>query len=510
MDPPVDLVARSLDADTRETFEERVRANARFLREAIENDDLDNEDPAIGLEIECYTVHETGKLATLPVGTFEDTPVNRELGLHNIEVNTAPTVLSESGVQQQAESVTDLLAKARRGVGDDRRLVLDAMWTIPPAAGSCEYLTSAEEADGLRFAENMYPSPRYYALDNDILRDVGGDIPIDLPGVTKSVPSILIESLTTSMQPHLQVPTVESFPAYHNVGLRTLAPVLALATNSPFLPADLYDDPNPDRLLAETYHELRVPVFEQSINAGHEPGKVRFPRDIEKPTDVVDRVVADRTVAPFLQEWIDTDADEREVPYSDAFWEYDHKHGTYWRWLRAVIGGDAIDEENDERSLRIEYRPLPTQPTGEDVVGMTLLVAGLLRGLVEGEHPLSTLDWQRARDGFYNVVSHGLDAEMHWVTEDGDRTTDRSVIYDELFEYARRGLRESDVAETTIDRYLDPIEARWDERKTPSRWKIERVRDALDDGRSLEDAITAMQRSSIELSSARKPFVEWD
>ncbi|AKH97273.1 glutamate--cysteine ligase family protein [Halanaeroarchaeum sulfurireducens] len=510
METPVDLVARSVAEETRAEFEERVRANAAFLREELEDGRLDNADPTIGLELECYAVTEDGRLVGIPEGTFETTPVNRELGRHNIEVNTTPQVLGEEGVTEQAAEIADHLATARNRLEDEGlQIALDAMWTVPPAQGSWQYLEAVEEKEGLVFAENMYPSARYYALDNDILRDVGGEIDLDVPGVRRSFPTILLESLATSMQPHLQVSSVDTFPAYYNASLRTLAPVLALATNSPFLPGDLYGDADPDRLLAETFHELRVPVFEQSINAGRDPGKVRFPRDIHGAEDVIDRVVADHTVAPFFQEWVETGDDEYGDDYADEFWEFDHKHGTYWRWVRGVIGGEFVDPNNDERSLRIEYRPLPTQPSVRDVVGFQLLVVGLLRGLVAADHPVSNLGWERARADFYAVVEDGLDAEIHWVTEAGEHTTDLDVIYGELFAFARRGLREADVSGTTIDRYLDPIERRWTDRTTPSRWKIERVRDEISAGKPLTEAITSMQRAYVEHASNGEPFSEW-
>jgi len=510
MSETVELIKRSLSAEAREAFDRRVAAGAEFLRKELRTGRLDNADPTIGLELECYVVDDEGRLATLPEGCMADTPVNRELGRHNVEINTPPTVLSAAGIEHQAETLREHLAIARRVAADhDRHVVLDAMWTVPPPEGTRAYLSATEEIDDVVLAANMHASPRYHALDNDILRAGGGAVSLDLPGVSERFPTILAESLATSIQPHLQVPAAETLPAYYNAAIRTLGPILALSTNSPFLPADLYDEADANIVLEATFHELRIPVFEQSINAGRTPGKVRFPEDIAAPADVVSGVVEDETMAPFLREWAEAGPPDEDV-FGDAFWEFSHKHGTYWRWLRGVVGGDYVDTNNDERSLRIEYRPLPTQPSVPDLVALQCLVAGLLRGIVATDHPLGTLDWADARETFYAVVEDGLDAELQWVTADGTHTTDAEVVYEEVFDLARAGLEAAGVSAAVADERLRPIERRWEERAVPSQWKLDRVRAAVEDGATLAEAIETMQRAYVERAAVDRPFVAWD
>ncbi|MFC7008034.1 hypothetical protein [Halalkalicoccus salilacus] len=48
---------------------------------------------------------------------------------------------------------------------------------------------------------------------------------------------------------------------------------------------------------------------------------------------------------------------------------------------------------------------------------------------------------------------------------------------------------------------------RFEERTTPSRWKKARVRERVDDGASLPEAIRGMQREYID--RAGRPFAEW-
>ncbi|MDY6780937.1 MAG: hypothetical protein SV760_10460 [Halobacteria archaeon] len=540
-----DLVRKSLEEETQDEFDERVERQAEFLRKEIREGNLNNTNSTIGLEIEVYSVDGKRRLAQLPDDVFGISEhINKELGLHNAEINTSPTLFDAAGLESQEKQVRGAFEDAREFLrDDDLYFVFDSLWTIPPEEGSVEYLSEVSVVDegeegeeDLTFAENMRHHPRYEAIDNYYL-DLVDEVEIDVPGVRKSFPSILPESLATSIQPHLQVPKVENLPDYYNAGLRTMAPLLALSSNSPFLPPDLYEEEaleNPLETVEETYHELRIPVFEQSVNAAddYSDKKVRFPKDIDSTEDVIRKIANDTTYSPFLSEWTEDDKEDRsdtkvgseedevleleedpevedEGSYTDEFWEFDFKRGTYWRWLRAVIGGENVNEENDERSIRVEYRPLPTQPSINDIVGLQALASGLMVGLVEENHPISRLDWRKSKEDFYGVVENGIDAEIRWVTRHGDETTDKEVIFDELFEFASRGMKEQGVSEEKIAKYVEPLRKRWEERLTPSVWKKREVRNRLEEGDSFEDAVHGMQREYIEMGESNRSFADW-
>jgi len=447
-----------------------------------------------------------GRLTRLPDVVF-DGEANKELGLHNAEINTEPNTFDGAGMEVQTTAVEMHTKQARQQASKhDCELILDAMWTIPPEEGGEEYLSAHEERDGAILADNMRQAPRYVALDNEAVQHAGGSIDFSVPGYEGSFPTILFESLATSIQPHLQIPDTDAFPEYYNAAIRTLGPLLALSVNSPFLPADFYPaDTDGEWLCANTDHELRIAAFEQSVNTSEHP-KVKVPRDIDTVSDVVDRVVADDLFGPFLREWLDES--ERET-LEDEIWEFDHKRGTYWRWLRCVIGGTPVEGASDEQSLRIEYRPLPTQPHVKDMIGLQALTVGLIRGLVAADHPVTELPWQEAHRSFYAAAADGIEADLSWVTIHGERTTDREVIFDEVFRFARLGLAEQELSEAQIDEYLDPIEARYAAGETPSSWKIDRVRAGLDDGLALDEAMTDMQRAYFENCREHHTFAEW-
>lgn len=508
-----DLVTRSLTEETATQFMDRVETQAAELRESLADGAFDNEQLTVGMEMEVYAVEtetqdrrDGTRLVAIPEDVFGEHAA-KELGVHNAEINTAPDVLDTDGLRSQAETLESNFRTAREHAqahGQD--LVLDAMWTLPPAEGSESYLSATENHDGVTVATNMRTDPRYVAIDNDVLAHAGGSIPLDVPGVTCEFPTILFESLATSIQPHLQVPSIEVFPAYYNLAIRTLGPLLALSANSPFLPLDLYEDvTDPAGVVERTHHELRIAVFEQSVNVSPN-AKVRVPRDIDDTAETIDRVVEDDLYAPFLREWV-TDA-ERES-FADRHWEFDYKRGTYWRWLRSVVGGRPVSGACDERSVRIEYRPIPTQPTIRDVVGIQVLTAGLIHGLATSDHPLRELPWADAKRSFYSAAESGLETDLAWITANGDRTADSERIFEEVFTYAREGLDEAGVDPADVDEYLGPIETRWRAGMTPSTWKKERVREGVGDGLDLPAAIRRMQETYIERSRETDSFAEW-
>ncbi|MFB6207235.1 MAG: hypothetical protein ABEJ05_11990 [Haloglomus sp.] len=519
-------VRTALAEETHRRFDERVAEQAEQVAADCEAGELDNADYAVGLELEAYAVDARARLCHVPEGAPERGNFAPELGRHNLEVNTSPDVLTPAGLDRQAERLRNAVADAREAIeaagdgadgesGNARsgpvRPVLDAMWTVPPDDGTVAYLSAGERRDGVWLAANMTPYPRYHALDVDTVRRMDDGIHIDLPGVDRRFPSILVESLATSVQPHLQIPNADDLGRYLRYATRILGPALALTANSPFLPSDIYPETVDPETVLSGPHELRVPVYEDSINP---PGteKVRVPADVTDAREAVEAVVADETFAPVC-----TDPDEvpDDAPYREQYPEFAHKHGTFWRWVRPVFGGDTVANgngpaaDNDDRSVRLEFRPVPTQPTVRDCVAVQAMVVGALRGLDATDHPLLELPWGAARESFYNAVADGPGADLHWITTDGDRTDDPDVALTELLELAREGLAESGFPGPAIDRWIDPLETRQAAAITPSVWKKHRVRAGLDHGESFHEAVEAMQWEYIELSEATDSFTEW-
>jgi len=479
-------VRETLDTDLA-SFGRAVREEARTIKEAVDDGVFDNPQAIVGMEYEFYgAAEDDATLRRVPRSLLELVGFEKELGLHNAELSTSPQPLNAAGLAAQER---ELVARVGAAMDASTRsagiqLVSDGVWTIPPrgetAAG---YLTAAADRDGVVVSTNTSESARYQAMPNS---DYDPRLEVDVPGVSLSSEAVTVESLTTSVQPHYQVPAAADLPEYFRYALRVAGPLLALGANSPFLPPDLYeDDPGPEWVLDDAHRENRVHVFEGTLNPSDGDPKVRFPEDLDSTAEAVDRIVADEPVVP-----AEVDAEGR---FDDEFAHVRHKHGTYWRWVRPVFGGASRSAAN----VRVEFRPLPAQPTVRDAVAFQAAFAGLLKSMVDTRHPVRELDWETARENFYAGTRDGVDADLAWITGDGEATRNRDELYADLFEHAADGLERRGLSNDEAATYLRPLRQRADSRATPASWKVDRVRDRLRDGEGFADAVHAVQREYV-------------
>ncbi|WP_254767884.1 hypothetical protein [Salinilacihabitans rarus] len=494
-----DLAARIGDvlAVDPDEFREGAAADAEVLLEELEDGAFDNPQAIVGFEYEFYaTDAETTALRRVPRRLLELIGFEKELGLHNAEMTTSPQPLNADGLRAQEAEVKARLRTALDVTGSERmRLVSDGMWTIPPEGERArDYLTDSvertvETPDGerhVRVATNMSDSARYHAMANTDRAQAAG-MRIDAPHVTLEADTVMPESLITSIQPHYQVPHAADLPAYFTYALRIAGPLLALGANSPFFPPDCYDEAAPEAILRDGWMENRISVFETVLNhpaAG--AGKVRFPRDLETVEEAVRRIAEDDVLVP-----MPVDGGER---FDDRFPHFRRKHGTFWRWVRPVFDGATRSAAN----ARIEFRPIPAQPTVRDSIAFQAAFAGLLESLTRLEHPVRELDWERARENFYAAMREGLDADLTWITNDGEETTDRERIYEDLLAHAEGGLANRGLSDEEVATYLYPLRRRARRGVSPAAWKRAAVRRRLDEGADFEAAIYGMQRRYVE------------
>jgi gamma-glutamyl:cysteine ligase YbdK (ATP-grasp superfamily) len=500
---PVDGLKTSKELDV-DAFDERVREEASVIEESIADGTFDNDQVTVGLEYEFYAVDEgSAHVRRIPRALLHTLGFDKELGLHNAELNTNVQPCNRAGIEAIAKEVeAKLSALHARAADHGIRFVSDGMWTIGPEYDTANtYLTEATHEEGLTLGINVSNAVRYHAFGSmEGAQAIGGRV--DLPGATIEADSAEPVSLTTSIQPHYQPRRVADLPAVHGVALRLAGPLLAVAVNSPFFPPELYDDGDLTRelLTTETYAENRIPVYEGMMNPADGPAKVRFPRDLDAPADAIERVADDAVLVP-----AEISAGER---FDDAFVHFRHKHGSYWRWVRPVFDGASAADA----SARIEFRPLAGQPTIPDTISLVAAFVGATTELHETDHPVRDMDWATARDNFYAATRDGLNAELAWVTAEGDRTTDVDRLYADLFDVATAGLERHGVPRDRAVDWLDPLRRRVERRLTPAAWKRRSVAAAMDDGHDAADAIHETQRRYVE-KQARTLFdghlVDW-
>ncbi|WP_415379116.1 hypothetical protein [Halosimplex sp. TS25] len=494
-------VRKALSVDAEE-FDRRAAEEAERLVEEVRDGTFDNTEAIVGLELELYAVDaRSGSLRRVPRGLLGLIGFEKELGLHNAEMQTSPQPLNEHGLAaQEAELKANLAPALKRTARDDIRLVSDGMWTVPPTGETAtDYLCDSVEQGGVRIATNMSDAARYHAMANT---DYPTGMRVEAPHVSLRADTVMPESLITSIQPHYQIPHAPDLPEYFRYALRVAGPLLALGVNAPFFPPDLYDDADDEEIVADAWMENRITVFEDVLNPASDeaPDKVRFPPDFESVEEAIRDIVDDETIVP-----MDVEGGGR---FDDAFAHLRHKHGSYWRWVRPVFDGATRSSAN----ARIEFRPLPAQPTVRDAVSFQAVFAGLLTTLTSIEHPVRGMDWETARENFYAASRDGLAADLTWITNDGAETTNLDRIYGELFEAARQGLETQGLPTEAARRYVRPLRERADRRTTPARWKHDHVAAAVDENVPLAEAIWGMQSAYVDNQKATLldgSFVDW-
>ena len=495
-------VGRALDEDG-EAFHERAREEATQLKEEVRSGTFDNTEAIVGMELELYAVDDqTDALRRMPRQLLELIGFEKELGLHNAEMQTSPQPLNSHGLAAQRDELKASLLPAQQRVRSEGiRLVSDGMWTVPPNGETAnEYLCGCVEEDGVRIGTNMTDSVRYHTMANT---GYPSAFELNAPNVSLSAETVMPESLITSIQPHYQIPHAPDLPEYFSYALRIAAPVLALSVNSPFFSPDLYDDAPDADIIADAHMENRIGVFESVLNppeGDSTPPKVCFPPDFDSVEDAIDDIVEDDTIVPRRL--------QSGTRFDDDFVHFRHKHGSYWRWVRPVFEGPTRSAAN----ARIEFRPLPAQPTVDDAIAFEALVAGLMESLVRFEHPIKSQDWETAKENFYAATRHGLSADMEWITADGARTTSTDEIYGELFEHAREGLEGRGLSTEAAHEYLRPLRERVDRRTTPARWKHDYVRKRVAENVPLAEAIWGMQAAYIRQQAEtllEGTFLDW-
>ncbi|MFW5956638.1 MAG: hypothetical protein ACOCQY_04470 [Halorhabdus sp.] len=491
--------ALSVDGDA---FQASAEEEAEVLKREVEAGTFDNNQAIVGLEFELYAADDrTDALRRVPRQLLELIGFEKELGLHNAEMQTSPQPLNGYGLEAQERELQANLAPAiEKTQTEDIWLVSDGMWTVPPNGETAiDYLCASIEEDGVRIGANMSDSVRYHAMANT---DYPAGFRLDAPHVTLEADTVMPESLITSIQPHYQIPHAPDLPEYFRYALRIAGPLLALGVNAPFFPPELYDDA-PDRdIVADAHMEHRIGVFESVLNppaeADAEP-KVRFPRDLDSVEEAIDRIVADTSIVPMPV--------ETGGRFDDRFAHVRHKHGSYWRWVRPVFDGATRSAAN----ARIEFRPLPGQPTISDAVAFEAVFAGLLESLPRREHPVRDLEWTTARENFYAAAEDGLRADLTWLTGSGEtRATDE--LFGDLFEHARDGLELQGLSTEDAHRYIRPLRERLDRRMTPARFKHEFVRRQVEEGVPLGEAIWGMQAQYVREQREtllEDTFVDW-
>ena len=482
-------VTHDLNEQKLHAFMKALLEDLRALEYLLDNDLIESGVRRIGAEQEMFLVDRNLRPAPVAMEVLEHAKEPRlttEIARFNLEANLTPLKLNGSCFSSMESELDEVLRSAResaRGFGADVLL-----------AGILPTLRKSDLT-----LDNMTPCRRYQQLNDSVISLRGGPFSIHIKGLDEinfTHDNIMMESCNTSFQIHFQVGPKE-FATVYNIAQAITAPVLAAAVNSPILFGH------------RLWQETRLALFQHSTDARSLTQQAR-----SHPTRVSfgDRWIQN-SVLELFQEQIAryraimiNDAGENpismlargEIPELTALCMH---NGTIWPWNRACYG-----VTNGVAQLRIENRVLPSGPTIRDEVAIAAFFSGLMLALPNEYGEIARLMlFDDAKANFFAAARHGLDAQFRWLG--GKTLTAAALILDQLLPLARQGLKNAEVDQADVDRYLSVIEERVGSRQTGAQWMINSFQALDEQPREIRTRLIA--RELLDRQQEHEPVHRW-
>jgi CBS domain-containing protein len=347
---------------------------------------------------------------------------------------------------------------------------------------------------------NLTPNPRYFALNEAMLRMRGGPYEFRIQGsdeLISSHDSLMFESCNTSFQVHYQVEPKE-FAKKYNWAQAITAPVLSVATNSPLLFGH------------RLWRETRIALFQQSADTRN---FTEHTREVQPRVFFGDSWL-DKSVMEILREevaryrvLISTPIEEDSmdilaagrIPKLQALRLH---NGTIYTWNRACYG-----ITDGKPHLRIENRVLPSGPTVLDEMANTAFWLGLMHGMPpEYDRLNKRVDFDHIKANFVRAAKMGMGAMFRWV--DNKVYSAQDLIIKELIPIARQGLENAKIRPKDINRYLEVIEERAETGRSGSQWVLDSF-NALRKKGTRDEALVATTAGIVKRQKGIKPVHKW-
>ena len=467
-------------------FTKAVLNDLQALEKMLADGQMEDGVLRIGAEQEMFLVDSAMHPAPLILEVLEtanDERLTTEIGKFNIEANLTPLDFSGdclNKLENELNEVIGIVKKSANNFGADAVL--------------CGILPTIQQSDLVE--ENLTPNPRYLELNRVLTHLHGNERLIHIKGLDElrlHLKDTFIEFSNTSFQVHLQV-GISDFVKYYNWAQAVTAPVLASAVNSPIL------------LGHRLWQETRLALFQHAVDershTHHErnrPARVSFGRDWVKDSilevfheDVARfRIILTRALEENSMETLSAG----KIPQLYAWRMH---NGTIWRWNRACYG-----VMNNQPSLRIEARFLPSGPTVLDEMANAAFFLGLMMALPDEFGDITErMAFDDVKTNFFSTARFGLKSQIIWL--DGKSYSAKNLILEELLPRARHGLRMVGIEANDIEKYLGILEERVSQEKTGASWMLDSL--AAMDKRAKQNvrmrSLTAAMKANQEKGEA--------
>jgi gamma-glutamyl:cysteine ligase YbdK (ATP-grasp superfamily) len=453
---------------------------------------------SVGAELEFFLVDGRGRPLPLNrevLARAPDPRLSPEIDRFNVECNAHPVPLAGRPFSALEGEIATARANLRSAaaIHGGRPVTIGILPTL--------------RSDDLR-ADRLTSLPRYRALAAGIRRLKNGPFEVRIDGddpLAATFDDVALEGANTSFQIHLRVPPA-NYAAFYNAAQMAIAPVLALAGNSPLF------------LGHRLWRETRIALFKQSSDPrpvgqdGAARGPERLPSRISFGRGWVRRGISEllrETVMlhpPILaQVGVEEPMEAVQAGGVARLDELRLHSGTVYTWTRPVYdpaGGGH---------LRIEMRALPAGPSTEDMLADAALLLGLTLALApHAEQLLPALPFSYAEANFYRAAQHGLDATLFWpaATPPSPRAWPARALITALLPAARDALVGAGVDDREADRLLAIITERTNVAQTGAAWQRKLLtRLEADVGR--KRALELLLERYIELQETGAPVHTW-
>ena len=373
---------------------EDITALEKMIADGLLESDIER----IGAEQEICIVNENfspGDNSIDLLQKIQDPQFTTELAKYNIEINLTPRTCIEGGLIAMENELLEKFIVARNHASalNSHLVIAGILPTISRKEITLDYLT---------------PKERYHMLSKK-LRDLRGrKFDLYLKGVDElhiRHDSIMFEACNTSFQVHLQISPAELVTSY-NWSLAIAAPVLAISSNSPLL------------LGKELWSEIRIALFQQSIDTRHSIDEIReqrprvtFGKDwiYHSITEVYKEDISrfEVLINDDIEEHALQTLNENKVPQLRALRMH---NGTIYRWNRICYG---ITENKPH--MRMECRYIPAGPTVRDEMANAAFWIGLMKAKPENVKKIwEHFDFKDVKSNFFKAARAGMESAFVW------------------------------------------------------------------------------------------------
>ena len=485
-------VEQHSDEKARRDFMKALLNEVRALERMLELDLFEKNVHRVGAEQEMFIVDSSNRpswRALEILDGMQDERFTHELGLFNLEANLSPQEFEGQCLRAMEEELREVYSVAQRHAGrfDDQIALVGILPTLSHKELSLDAIV---------------PQPRYYALNEALLRLRGSDFQISIKGIDQinlSNDNLMLEAFNTSFQVHFQSDP-ERFTRAYNIAQAVTGPLLAACVNSPIL------------LGKRLWHETRIAVFEHSIDARSD---AHAARGLRPRVHFGDHWVEESAAEIFKEDiarfrvLLTTEVEEDpigmvkrgEIPKLRALCLH---NGTVYRWNRACYGVSATGKPH----LRIENRVIPGGPSVRDAIANAAFFFGMMSGLGDEVSDIRDhLSFADAKSNFLAAARDGIRAQQVWFHE--RQWTAENLILEELLPLAHKGLESAGLDKDDRETYLGVIEQRVATRRTGARWLLESLA-GMDKQGSEDERLRSLVASMVENQRSGEPIHRWE